>query len=155
MHQDIQEQVHDEIKATCSQRAPSLADIPRMILPLCVMYETIRLFPIFGDLPSRTSKEQVLLGRHIIPPNTAVGIDMVNLHRNERYWGKSCNEFDPTRFDNRHPNNGWYTTDEKIKIPVRGAFVAFGEGPRMCIGILPSFVFKTLLMAIRKTIRCG
>src|SRR5439155_11106385 len=95
--------------------------------------ETIRLFPVFGDLPTRPEKEVVLLGKHVIPPNTAVGFDMVNLHRHERYWGNNCHSFDPSRFDARKPGSGWYTVDEKIQIPVKGSFASFGEGPRICL----------------------
>jgi cytochrome P450 len=121
-----------------------------MIYTLCIMYETMRLYPVLGTVPNRPDKNEVLLGKYMIPKNTSIGPDMVSLHRNEKYWGDTCNDFDPSRFDNR--NNGdsenWHTImDGKIKIPVKGAFFAFGEGPRVCLGkslVLLAYERKTL-----------
>ncbi len=142
MHHDVQEKMYTEIKATCDGRPPLLTDIPNLVYTLCVMYETIRLFPVSGFLPRRTFKDELLLGKHHIPKDTSIGPDLVSIHRNETYWGNTCNEFDPSRFDNRNPNRDtektWYiTADGKIKFPVRGAFIPFGEGARVCLGNSP------------------
>jgi len=142
MHHDVQETIYAEIKSTIDGRPPRLTDIPNLVYTLCVMYETIRLFPVTGFLPRRTEKDELLLGKHHIPKNTSIGPDLVSLHRNETYWGNSCNEFDPSRFDNRNPNRDtekpWcVTADGKIKFPVRGTFIPFGEGARVCLGNRP------------------
>jgi hypothetical protein len=139
MHHDVQEKMYVEIKTICDGRPPLLTDIPNLVYILCVMYETIRLFPVTGFLPRRTLKDELLLGKHHIPKNTSIGADLVNLHRNETYWGNNCNEFDPSRFDNRNRSRetekNWHVTaDGKIKFPVRGAFTPFGEGARVCLG---------------------
>ena len=100
------------------------------------MYETMRLFPVLGTLPSMPTKNEMLLGKYFIPKNTSIGPDLVNLHRNEKYWGNQSDEFDPSRFDNRVPGpDNWHTImDGRIRIPVKCAFLAFGDGPRACLG---------------------
>jgi cytochrome P450 len=99
----------------------------------------MRIFPVLGNLPIKTEEDQMLLGQHLIPKKTCVGIDLVSLHKNEKYWGTSSHEFDPSRFDNRtfpqHELQNWQTLmDGKLKIPEKGAYFAFGEGPRACLG---------------------
>jgi cytochrome P450 len=140
IHPKVQDKLYQEIEETCGNRPPSFSDILNMIYIMCIMYEVMRLFPVLGTLPTRTEKDQILLGKHLIPKNTCVGIDLLNLHRNEKYWGDRCNEFDPSRFDNRTPNpeesqNCQTFMDGKLKIPAKGAYFAFGEGPRACLGM--------------------
>lgn len=65
---------------------------------------------------------------------------LVNTQRNEKYWGDKADEFIPSRFDNRNPgsesNNSRTVTymDGKIKLPAKGTFIIFGDGPRACLG---------------------
>ena len=134
--------MHKEVEEICGAEPPTFKDIPDMIYTLCVAYEAMRLFPVVGTLPHRTEYDQVLLGKHFIPKNTCIGADMVALGRHEKYWGNTCDEFDPSRFDNRYLSDssklpaGWTTLmDGKIKTPMKGAFFAFGDGPRVCLGI--------------------
>ena len=137
LHFEVQEELYKEIQTICGDHLPHFTDIPNMIYTLCVMYETMRLYPIVGTIPNRPQKDQVLLGKYIIPRNTSIGPDFVSLHRNEKYWGSTCDEFNPSRFDNRNPttNTDWHSImDGKIKIPVRGALLSFGDGARACLG---------------------
>lgn len=136
LHLEVQEELYREIQATCGDHCPGLSDIPNMIYALCIMYETMRLYPVLGTLPTMPANDEMLLGKYLIPKGTSIGPDLVNLHRNEKYWGENSGEFDPSRFDNRHPDSeNWHAImDGKIKIPVKGAFFAFGDGPRACLG---------------------
>jgi cytochrome P450 len=143
IHPQVQEKLHQEVQEVCGNRPPDFNDVPNLTYLMCIMYEVMRLFPVVGALPTRPEQDQILLGKHLIPKNTCVGIDLVSLHRNEKYWGDKCNEFNPSRFDNRTPNpadsQNWQTfMDGKLKIPTKGAFFAFGEGPRACLGISDS-----------------
>lgn len=142
MHPNVQDEMQREIEEICGRHSPGFKDIPNMIYTLCVVYEAMRLFPVVGTLLHRTESNQLLLGKHFIPKNTCIGPDMVALGRNEMYWGAKPNEFNPSRFDNRHLSDssklptGWITLmDGRIKTPMKGAFFAFGEGPRVCLGI--------------------
>lgn len=141
---NVQENLHAEVEKVCGDRIPSYEDLPNLTYALCIMYETMRLFPVLGTVANRTDNDEMLLGKHLILKNTSIGPDMVSLHRNEKYWGDTCNEFNPSRFDNRAPNSNlrdsknWFKmADGKIKIPVKGAFWPFGEGPRVCLGNSP------------------
>jgi cytochrome P450 len=140
MHSTVQERLQTEIQEMCGNRLPSFTDIPSMAYALCIMYETMRLFPVLGSIPHRTEGDEMLFGKHLIPKNTCIGLDLVSLHRNEKYWGNTGDEFNPSRFDNRvqggkQEGEEWHTLmDGKIKIPLKGAFFPFGEGPRACLG---------------------
>ena len=138
LHYDVQEELYKEIQTTCGDRLPLFSDIPSMIYTLCIMYETMRLYPALGTIPNRPDKDEMLLGKYLIPKNTSIGPDMVNLHRNEKYWGNTSDSFDPSRFNSCVSTKGdenWpRIMDGKIKIPAKGAFFPFGEGPRGCLG---------------------
>ena len=136
LHQHVQAQVYGEIQSVCSTHVPEYLDLSKLVYCLCVMYETMRLFPIIGSLNLTVSSphDEILSGKYPVPKDAAIGIDLYCLHRNENYWGHTANEFDPSRFDNRAPTEGWYSADGKIKMPARGAWWGFSEGPRACLG---------------------
>lgn len=137
VHPEVQEELYKEVKSVCGDRLPSFSDLPNLIYGLCVMYETMRLYPIIGSLAVTvsTNRDETLLGKYLIPKDTSLGLDMYNLHRNEKYWGPTANEYNPSRFDNRlDESEGWYSMDGKTKWPVRGAWFGFSEGPRACLG---------------------
>lgn len=136
IHSEVQDQVYSEIQSVCPRGAPEYSDLTKLNYCLCVMYETMRLFPVIGSLNLTVSSphDETLLGKYLVPKDARIGIDLYCLHRNENYWGPTANDFDPSRFDNRIPTEGWYTADGKIKMPVRGAWWGFSEGPRACLG---------------------
>ena len=84
--------------------------------------ETLRLYPITPIIINRQCSEEVYLpGLGCITPGTKVTLDMYSLHYNDDLWGPIDTKiFYPERFaDRRHPL----------------AWVAFGAGPRNCIGM--------------------
>ena len=80
IHPKVQDELYREIQEICGNQLPSFTDIPNMIYSMCIMYEVMRIFPVIGTLPTRTEEDQILLGKHLIPKNTCVGIDLVSLH---------------------------------------------------------------------------
>ena len=143
IHPHIQDILFSEIQHVCKSRMPLHKDLQNLTYALCIMYETLRMFPAVVLIPKRAAREETLLGKHYIPEGSIIAYDTVNLHRNTQYWGDDINTFNPSRFDGRksraHPldlgnTRGW-VNDGNIKLPTRGAFCAFSEGVRTCIGM--------------------
>jgi len=139
LHPQVQDTLFSEIQQICPNSPPEYTDLNKIPYALCIMYETMRLFPVIGSLNLSVSSphDETLLGKYPIPKDVSIGIDLYCLHRNENYWGPTANEFDPSRWDYRTPTPGWYSTDGKTQMPVRGAWWGFSEGPRSCLGIPP------------------
>jgi cytochrome P450 len=146
LHPSIQNTLFSEIQTTCGDRIPTYDDFSNFVYPLCVMFETLRLFPPVVGIPKCTiNGEQTLLGKYFIPKNATVMYDVINLHRNIKYWGDDAELFNPSRFDGRKSlekgvdkdtgDDSPGATYEKIKMPKRGAFIPFSEGARSCLGI--------------------
>src|SRR5208282_6366024 len=138
---EIQEELYREIQSVCGDRLPVYTDIPNLTYALCVMYETMRLYPIIGatSLTVSGNQDRTLLGKYPISKDASIGLDFYNLHRNENYW-ENPHKFDPSRFDSRKTEGkeDWYTMpDGRTKIPVRCAFFGFSDGPRACVGMFP------------------
>jgi cytochrome P450 len=135
LYPEVQEKLYNEIKERVGDGLLQFADISEMVYAFCIMYETLRLFPPIGTIGSKAIENELLLDT-LIPKNTTIGPDFVGLHRNKKYWGGNCDEFDPSRFDNRGQNeNDWHPImNGKMKIPAKGAFMAFGEGATVCLG---------------------
>ena len=88
-----------------------------------VLLETLRLYcPVLETL--RETSRATKLGDFLIPKGVFITIQLVQLHRSKEFWGEDANDFNPLRFKNgvsqaaKHPN----------------AFLAFGMGPRTCLG---------------------
>src|SRR5436309_7462954 len=135
IHPHIQDILFSEIQHVCKSRTPVYEDLQNLTYALCIMYETLRMFPAVVLIPKRAIREETLLGKHYIPEGSIIGYDTVNLHRNTQYWGDDINTFNPSRFDGRKSKAREWVNDGNIKLPTRGAFCAFSEGVRTCIGM--------------------
>ncbi|XP_014204960.1 probable cytochrome P450 6g2 [Copidosoma floridanum] len=92
-----------------------------------VIFETLRYLPPFGTQFKECTKEITLMGSdglkfHLKPGDLAF-IPVSALHMDETYWPEP-ETFDPDRF-----------SPENVASRHRFVYLAFGEGPRMCIGI--------------------
>lgn len=98
------------------------------------------------------------MGKYKIPAGCTVVLDVVNAHRNPRFWGPNVDEFRPGRFDGRGRMGGSEVLKEaekeesapgasyeKLRMPAKGAFVPFSEGSRMCLGIRSPVHFALFL----------
>lgn len=133
LYPEVQKTLFQEICTVCGDELPTMSQHADLVYTTCVLYETIRLFPLVIALVQRTPSDQMFQGKYLVPEGTAVALDMCNTERNPNYWERP-DEFLPERFDGRDNPKGEYV-EGKIKFPVKGAFIGFGDGPRACLGI--------------------
>ncbi|KAL2816283.1 cytochrome P450 monooxygenase [Aspergillus granulosus] len=123
---------------------------PKLITPLCVMLETMRLYPPVVTVPKWTGNMARTIhyrGKDIfLEQGVNLNLNMNGLHYSEEYWGSDVNEFSPQRWDARNKDSYLmknvdlpgvnapgleYSTVHK---PVRGAYIPFSDGGRACLG---------------------
>ncbi len=141
LHPEVQETLRAEIHQVCGTEIPKYEHLSQLVYPLCVMYETLRLFPIITGIPKCTIQDEMLLGKYYIPKGTTLVFDVVQLHRNPKYWGQNMHKFNPSRFNGRTQVQSPFRdaeTSEKIMLPCKTAFLPFSDGPRACLGTLLS-----------------
>lgn len=140
-HPVVERQVLDEIAATGSDfvREPHLVD--RLVYTKQVIQEAMRLYPPAPLMVRRTARE-IQLGDTRIPAGRSVHVPIYALHRHRQIWSQP-DTFDPDRF-----------APENQGIRDRYAYLPFGAGPRVCIGMGMALtecmvVLATLLPAFR------
>ena len=119
--------------------ADSDAD-PSEILPItrAVIDEALRLYPPAATLSREAIGEDWLVGLRIAP-GTVVTVAPYLLHRHRRLW-KDPELFDPTRFLG--------AARDKID---RFAYLPFGAGPRICIGM--AFALQEAVIVLAHLLR--
>ena len=110
-----------EVRNAIGDRAPTLADLPKMAYVEQTVKEALRLYPPFWSL-SRKAVEADDLGGYAVPRNATLMLCPYVMHRNPRYW-ENPEAFDPDRF-----------SPERAKTIHEYAYFPFGGGPRTCIG---------------------
>jgi cytochrome P450 len=146
LHPEVQDTLLSEIHQTIGDRIPTYDDFPDLVYPLCVMFETLRMFPPVMAIPKcPLTKDETILGKHCIPKDVTIHYDALHIHRHPKYWGDDAEVFNPSRFDGRNVLERVVERDtedtspgginEKIKMPVKGAFIPFSEGSRSCLGM--------------------
>ncbi|MFE4214448.1 cytochrome P450 [Streptomyces sp. NPDC056844] len=117
---EIERRLRAELASVCADRPLTYEDLDRLPYARRVLQESIRKYgPAW--MVTRTATRDVDLGGHLIPQ----GADVVwspYLHQHDPAFFPDPEVFDPDRW-----------TPERAPL-ARGAFLAFGDGRRKCIG---------------------
>ena len=87
-----------------------------------IFKESLRLIPPVPSMPRRALRDFTFMN-HVIPAGSRVGINPMVTHRLPDIW-PDPERFDPTRF-----------TPENSRGRHKYAWVPFGGGPHMCLGM--------------------
>ena len=116
-----QERLREEV-AALDPAVPLTEQLDRLILTEYAFKESLRMMPPVPSIPRRALKD-FSFGGYDIPAGTSVGTAITYTHRMAEYW-PDPKRFDPLRF-----------TPEASKGRPRFAWVPFGGGAHMCIGL--------------------
>jgi cytochrome P450 len=133
---ELQDCIAQELKH-CSEKKSNL-------LLACIL-ETLRLRPpayLMGRCVC-LSRGAILAGYHI-PPKTTVLVSPWLMHRDARWWGDKADEFWPHRW---MEDVEAATSFNSILAGAGGAYIPFGAGPRVCIGMGFAMVEALLILS--------
>ncbi|HVJ55242.1 MAG TPA: cytochrome P450 [Aliidongia sp.] len=127
--------LENELDAVVGDRAPRHEDLPKLPYARMVVEEAMRLYPPAPGLSARlATKERVIAGTRV-PKGAAVAVMPWVLHRHRLLWDEP-DRFDPERF-----------SPERSVGRHRFAYLPFGGGPRICIGLAFAMVEAVLILA--------
>jgi cytochrome P450 len=109
-------------------------DIGKLELTEMAFKESLRFIPPVPSLPRRALKS-FEYGGYRIPAGAMVGINIHYVHHSDEYWDEPT-KFDPMRF-----------TPDKVKARHKYAWVPFGGGAHMCLGLHFAYLQVKILMA--------
>ena len=112
----------------------SYDDLGKLELTEMAFKEALRLIPPVPSMPRRALKSFEFGGYHI-PMGTIVGINTQYVHHMEEYWPEP-EKFDPMRF-----------TAELVRQRHKYAWVPFGGGAHMCLGLHFAYMQVKILLA--------
>ena len=128
----------EKLRAECLAIAPagsqlSQDDLGKFELTEMVFKESLRMIPPVPSIPRRALRDFEFMGYHI-PKGTPVSISPAYVHGMEEYW-PDPKRFDPMRF-----------TAEAVKQRHKYAWVPFGGGAHMCLGLHFAYMQMKLIM---------
>jgi cytochrome P450 len=132
-HPEQEAKLFTELDQVLGGRSPTVDDLPRLPYTEMVIKEVIRLYPpayAFG----REAVADCEIGGYPIPRGTTIFLSPWVIHRDKRFF-ESPEEFKPERWDER-----------SFSQPPKLAFLPFGGGPRLCIGISFAMMETTLIL---------
>jgi cytochrome P450 len=112
---------------------PGLEDISKLPYTRQVIDEALRLYPAVWAIPRTAARDDVLDG-YPIAAGSIVSVLVHELHRQPDVW-PDPERFDPERF-----------TPAAIQARAKGAYIPFGAGHRICIGM--HFALLELVIAL-------
>ncbi|HEY7418971.1 MAG TPA: cytochrome P450 [Ktedonobacteraceae bacterium] len=133
-HPDVYQRVQQEVDSVLQGRTPTYEDLARLPYCLQVFKEAMRLYPP-AYLFSRTALCDVEIDGYRVPKGGVVLIAPYTLHRREECF-PNAEQFDPARF-----------MPEREKQLPRYAYLPFGAGPRICLGLYFAMMEGHLLLA--------
>jgi cytochrome P450 len=140
-HPEWQQKLRDEVEAVTggadAQGKPrdlAYEDLGKLELTEMAFKEALRFIPPVPSMPRRALRE-FDFGGYRIPAGTPVGINIHWTHHSDEYWDEP-ERFDPLRF-----------TPDKVKARHKYAWVPFGGGAHMCLGLHFAYMQVKILMA--------
>ena len=136
-----QEKLREEIWAVTggpdadgNPRALAYEDLGKLELLEMAFKEALRMMPPVPSMPRRAIKE-FEFGGYRIPAGQHVGINIYWTHHSEEYWDDPFT-FNPMRF-----------TPDKVRARHKYAWVPFGGGAHMCLGLHFAYMQVKILLA--------
>lgn len=133
-HQDVQEEIRQELAGEAPGNLESLKDLERWPRLREALFEAMRLYPPVAFMSRIAAEPTQICGRDIAP-GTIIVISPWVLHRHRRFW-REPNLFRPGRF-----------AEQPRAHLSGGAFIPFGSGPRSCLGASFALAEAMILMA--------
>ncbi|MEM9783072.1 MAG: cytochrome P450 [Pseudomonadota bacterium] len=130
---NVQERLAAEA-AALTDRPFEGADIDATPYTRMVLNETLRLYPPAGFM-TRSAREPDTIAGHEIPEGTTAILPIYAVHRHQTLWDDPF-AFDPERF-----------AAGTQALPHRYAFLPFGAGPRVCIGMQFALIEAQCILA--------
>lgn len=135
-HPEVREQLHQELNEVVGAGPLQLEHVPQLVYTRMVIEETIRLHPPFW-FENRNVAADVELGGVPIAKGSVVVFSRYSLHRHPGFW-ESPDAFNPERFRPGAEENKRSTY----------AYVPFGGGPRICIGVHFALMELVVVLAV-------
>jgi cytochrome P450 len=135
---DCLEKVRREFDSVLGDAPITYADVPKFEFTTQVIMEALRLYPPFW-MVDRMAVADDRVGDLAIPRGSMVIVYVYGAHHAPRYW-KNPENFDTERF-----------TKENDKLRTPFTFLAFGAGPRGCIG--GNYAMLQILMILSDLLR--
>ena len=140
-HPEWQQKLRDEVEAVTggadAQGKPrdlAYENLGKLELTEMAFKEALRFIPPVPSMPRRALRD-FEFGGYRIPAGTPVGINIHYTHHSAEYWDEP-EKFDPLRF-----------TPDKVKARHKYAWVPFGGGAHMCLGLHFAYMQVKILMA--------
>ena len=138
-HPTVASKLQQEVDTVIGHhRKPTLHDRDKMPYTSAVIYELLRYATIV-PIVSHVTSENTVIGGKVIPADTVCLCNIWTLHHDEKLWDEPW-VFRPERFLD---NNGDLLSPSH---PNRKYLLAFGAGPRVCLGEL--FALRRLFYVI-------
>jgi cytochrome P450 len=134
-HPAVFDRVRAEVDSVLAGRLPTMEDLPKLPYSLSVLKESMRLYPP-AYLMGRQAIREVELGGQSIKRGAIVFVNIYCMHRRASYF-EAPDAFRPERF-----------SPENEKTMVKGAYIPFGGGERICIGNHFAMMEAHLLLAV-------
>jgi len=134
LNPDARQKMLEEVDTVLGTRRPELADLKQLRWTTACVQEAMRIFPPAWVIP-RTAIEDDEIDGYSIPRGSTVLIPIYRLHHDERFWPRP-EVFDPQRF-----------MPENARHHHRSAYLPFGGGRRICIGMGFALMEATLITA--------
>lgn len=139
---EVRERLQEEIDRVLGNRPMTIEDVPRLEYARMILEESLRLHPPFW-FENRNTMAEVELGGATLPQGSLVVFSRYSLHRHVDFWSRP-DQFDPNRFTPEKEENKRSTY----------AYIPFGGGPRICIGMhFAMLELLVLLTVVARTYR--
>ena len=136
--QRSQQRLRDEIQDVVGDRDIVAGDVEKLVFGRQVLQEAMRLFPPAIGV-GRAPIEDIQIGPYNLRAGELAIIASWCVHRHEKLWN-APHAFDPDRF-----------LTERAKDRHRCAYLPFGAGPRICIGM--NFAMLEMLVILVMLVR--
>ena len=134
-HPEARRKVRAEVEHVLAGRAPTSAELDRLVYTEQVVNEALRLYSPIHSL-SRVALEVDTLDGYFIPAGATIYVSLHATHRLPALW-PDPERFDPERF-----------TRNAIERRPRFAFIPFAAGHRNCVGASTAMVELKLAVAM-------